>query len=92
MYPDHVDRERAEPRQQQPQQQQQRPPSQYQHRSFGNFGDHVDKETSKPQGRVRKIVRRYQLFNRCTHSLVYILGEDVAANGKPDGKYGEYGE
>ena len=86
MYPDHVDRERAEPRQQQ---QQQRPSSQYQHRSFRNFGDHVDKETSKPQGQVRKIVRRYQLFNRCTHSLVQIVGQHVVANAKPESKFGE---
>ena len=88
MYPDHVDRERAEPRQQQ-QQQQHRPSSQYQHRSFRNFGDHVDKETSKPQGKVRKIVRRYQLFNRCTHSLVQIVGQHVVANAKPESEFGE---
>ena len=51
--------------------------------------DHVDQETSEPEPRVIKIVRRYQLYNRCSKKELQIVGQNVFANAKPDSDFGK---
>ncbi len=58
-----------------------------------SYSDHVDWETSRRTGsdgsETRTIVRRYQLYNRCSKREVQIVGKRVFANAKPGSQFGE---
>ena len=94
MYQDHVDREPAEPAEPRVRklsyQQSQYQPYPSSSAEVQDYSQHVDRETDKPDREVRKIVRRYQLYNRCSKKEVQIVGQHVFANAKPDSPFGEY--